>query len=811
MDTDREEKIASLREQIDKATEFKKSRLDDLPDICQSTRMAKMRDLMELQINKTYDDEVRLLMESLSGMNAASAKTGKRKWTNNTEDEKSNSVSIKNDKADEKRAVIRCDGCNVAKYFDSYINNDDIPKSWYCPSCAHVSEDNPLKDELWSNSVSSENDEDWTCPFFSAAAEDNGTRLLESDNGLANRESVVGKGTGDKATSQREKLIQEVNGLERDSLHESVDYESNTPKNEEDDASNVNFSTDGKLGQHDKEEPSSAPGDQSSSLGGIKSFKSIDFGLIGAGHNVELSDYGNVDGDSNSSSDESAEQSSDEDMSELDDEETNHYKTSFKQSKLFMSMQGFKSSAVLHPPADPRNSRAVKTDEDVASLGYGGTTYHRGCVYEYQQQSRGGKVVESAVGIISFIGEDKAKCVQVAKFCDTFLGVVAKGVENKDLLNFELSDFPKYVQVINKPMRYLTLHLSHFCGLVQEQQTIPDMIYEAQSDEDHWETFALYLSNGNEGETIQRRGLRTFDEPPTIAEYFAGAGGSHAAYTAKGFQTLRLVEKDDVAVQSLKANNSQDEEKIYHGCVEDSLNQRDEHTPSPTLSHWSSPCCGFSTLNCLGGVNDKANNDLSLLFVKMLQVDKSAVACFENVMGMWRRKHIHYLLNIIAGALKEGYQIRCGKINTSGYGDPQSRNRLFLLASRNGVPLPLFPAPQYGEGLLPVVTVGHVLKKNGAEHSHNTVIDTLPGQETRLSPLKPAPTITAQSRQPLHPFEARRINDQDMLALFSQRSSFELKGNKRERRRQVGNMIPFKTMSAIAEEIWRVLEFHYEE
>ena len=509
--------------------------------------------------------------------------------------------------------------------------------------------------------------------------------------------------------------------------------------------------------------------------------------------------------DDHSSSDESSDISdhfTDENLYGLDEDEIKHYKTTLKHSKLFMSMQGFKSSVHLPTPAK-HTEAAVTLSNDFTSLEHNGKTYYKGSVYDYCQETRGSNIV--LVGIISFVDKDFAKCVEIAPFEDTFLGVVTKETQNKDLLDFKLADFPEYVQVVIKCECYLTLPLSCYREKSQELKSIPQMVYEPQTDEDHWEAFAYYYSDGNVGDTINRCGRRF--SAPTLIEYFAGAGGSHQAYKAKGFKTHQLVEKDDTAIKSLEANNTQDRDKIFHGFVENAIDIQVEGYSD--VCHFSSPCCGFSLANRNGSEKDKANNDLSLLFVKMLQSKKPKVGCFENVMGMWRRKNVHYLLNIIAGTLNAGYQVRCSKLNTSHYGDPQSRSRLFLLASKNVMLLPNIPPRRCG---LLLVTVGHVLRKAGGERTNNFhAADSLSGQQNRLDPSKPAPTIIAQGRKPLHPFEDRRINEDDMLMLMSlSPKDFVLKGSKKEKRRQVGNMIPFKTMCAIAEEMISVLEFEYD-
>ena len=60
--------------------------------------------------------------------------------------------------------------------------------------------------------------------------------------------------------------------------------------------------------------------------------------------------------------------------------------------------------------------------------------------------------------------------------------------------------------------------------------------------------------------------------------------------------------------------------------------------------HFSPPCKGFSTANRNETIsdNDRVNNDLSLLIIDVIRKTSCATAVFENVLGMWRRKNVHY-------------------------------------------------------------------------------------------------------------------------------------------------------------------------
>jgi len=490
------------------------------------------------------------------------------------------------------------------------------------------------------------------------------------------------------------------------------------------------------------------------------------------------------------------------DSFELDTDDVEHYRTVFRKNRLFMSTQGFKSNPSIGISCE--HEAVVTTPEEVHSVEFEAKTYHRGAVYEYCYVQN--EIRNVLVGIVGFDGKDSAMCVEIVPFKSTFLGVMYEEINDKSLLEFDISvDFPGYVQVMAKPSCYLALPLANFGSRFEDVQTLPKWVYEPQCDEDSWEAFAYYMIDGNNSNTIKRCGRRYSKR--TIIECFAGAGGSHEAYKKAGFRPVQLVEKDDCAFEALCLNNEGDVDKIFHGCVYDAINEQVEQNPD--VLHFSPPCCGFSQANRYGGKNDKSNSDLSLEFANWLQKKRPKLGCFENVMGMWRRKHVHYLVNVIAGVLKAGYQVRCRKVNTADYGDPQTRSRLFLLVSQNGLPLPKFPSKQYGKGLSPVVTVGHVLRTDGIGTNAN--LGASSEKVKRLDPSKPAPTIIAQGMQPLHPFEDRKLNAGDMLKLFSlSPESFILKGSDRKQRKQVGNMIPFKTMSAIASEMMEMLEFEYE-
>jgi DNA (cytosine-5)-methyltransferase 1 len=240
--------------------------------------------------------------------------------------------------------------------------------------------------------------------------------------------------------------------------------------------------------------------------------------------------------------------------------------------------------------------------------------------------------------------------------------------------------------------------------------------------------------------------------------------------------------------------------------------------------HTSPPCQGFSGANRNGGQNDRANNDLSLTFVDGVKLLQPPTASFENVMGMWRRKHVHYLKYIVAGLMKLGYQVRCCPLKACDYGDPQKRERLFIFASRGSIPLPRTPTKTHGEerGLLPYVTVKDTLVTyQHLSDAEKAQIPNMSGRSTslkvgqhglvQLDPDGLAPAVRAKSVPPIHYDGARCINVREAAALQSFPSNYVFCGKLQEQYQQVGNAVPVELASAIARSIRQSAMFYYDE
>lgn len=105
------------------------------------------------------------------------------------------------------------------------------------------------------------------------------------------------------------------------------------------------------------------------------------------------------------------------------------------------------------------------------------------------------------------------------------------------------------------------------------------------------------------------------------------------------------------------------------------------------------PCQGFSMIG--KRVLDDPRNALVRDFVRIVSQLEADYFVFENVKGLTVGRHRKFLHELMEAFALVGYHVvKDWKVlNAASYGVPQSRERLFLLGARKGLPLPSYPAP----------------------------------------------------------------------------------------------------------------------
>lgn len=105
------------------------------------------------------------------------------------------------------------------------------------------------------------------------------------------------------------------------------------------------------------------------------------------------------------------------------------------------------------------------------------------------------------------------------------------------------------------------------------------------------------------------------------------------------------------------------------------------------------PCQGFSMIG--KRALDDPRNQLVFHFVRLVQELGPKLCVFENVKGLTLGRHAAFLDELIGALGAAGYTVGLPYqvLNAADFGVPQDRRRLFLVAARDGITLPNYPAP----------------------------------------------------------------------------------------------------------------------
>jgi DNA (cytosine-5)-methyltransferase 1 len=238
-----------------------------------------------------------------------------------------------------------------------------------------------------------------------------------------------------------------------------------------------------------------------------------------------------------------------------------------------------------------------------------------------------------------------------------------------------------------------------------------------------------------------------------------------------------------------------------------------------------------------------ARRDLVGEFWRLVAETRADAFVFENVPSILHPRNRHYIEGLLGAAESAGYHCVLYRANALEYGVPQKRQRVFLLGSKRGRPVP--PSPTHSDGhsrhggLQAPVTAGEALRRvspiadfepeeivtgRWAEHLR----DIPPGwnykfhtawashsapsfvAETRfwnfllkLSPDLPSWTLAANPGPWVGPFhwDSRRLRTAELAALQTFPEGYEFAGNRRERVRQIGNAVPPVLAAQVVESV----------
>jgi len=313
---------------------------------------------------------------------------------------------------------------------------------------------------------------------------------------------------------------------------------------------------------------------------------------------------------------------------------------------------------------------------------------------------------------------------------------------------------------------------------------------------------------------------------PATLDLFAGVGGMSLGLKNAGFDVKWIVENNELAAATYKANTTNPDVEIYTASVRSFLKQCIEGNPGcpkvgdPEHIHGSPPCNGFSRANRNGGKNDAENNYQTLLFIEAIRHFRPSTVTMENVPTLISI-HKTYLQWVASELLMMSYQVRVAILDSRHYGDPQKRKRLILWAARNDCILPSLPAPTHGPELLPFKTAKDaleiiekfppakpnrmsVVRLHGKNiYNHITQPSKLENSDAdhMLSEDEPSRTIIGSGSRSLHYNGKRVLSVREVACLQSFPLTFRFFGPVSAQYRQVGNAVPICLATAVAKSV----------
>lgn len=183
---------------------------------------------------------------------------------------------------------------------------------------------------------------------------------------------------------------------------------------------------------------------------------------------------------------------------------------------------------------------------------------------------------------------------------------------------------------------------------------------------------------------------------PIAIDLFAGAGGLSLGFEQAGFDVAAAVEIDPIHAAAHKFNFPYCAviPKTVVGLTGDEIrNAAKIGNRNVDVVFGGPPCQGFSLIG--QRVLDDSRNALVREFVRIVGELDASYFVFENVKGLTLGKHRQFLEELIETFEAVGYEIRTPwkVLNASFFGVPQDRERLILLGSKTGLPLPGYPLP----------------------------------------------------------------------------------------------------------------------
>lgn len=344
---------------------------------------------------------------------------------------------------------------------------------------------------------------------------------------------------------------------------------------------------------------------------------------------------------------------------------------------------------------------------------------------------------------------------------------------------------------------------------------------------------------------------------PKLVSLYSGAGGLDYGFEAAGFRTAAAVEMDHDCCETLRASRKAwtvFDRSIFDVSSAELLAAADARAGEIDLVIGGPPCQPFSKAGYWANGDSKRLEDprASTLgaYLRVVEDLRPRAFLLENVQGLaysGKDEGLQLLLDgleAINRRTKSAYKPTIQVLNAADYGVPQLRQRVFVIAARDGTPF-RFPAPTHAAGdtqrdtlfpLQPHRTAWDAIGDLPRDPNEDLEVrgkwaDLLPsipegdnylwhtdrgggrplfGWRRRywtfllkLAKARPSWTIQAQPGPAVGPFHwsNRRLSVRELCRIQTFPEDVEIRGGRTSAQRQVGNAVP----SLLAEVLGRAI------
>lgn len=177
--------------------------------------------------------------------------------------------------------------------------------------------------------------------------------------------------------------------------------------------------------------------------------------------------------------------------------------------------------------------------------------------------------------------------------------------------------------------------------------------------------------------------------------FYDERGFVNVIYSNDLFGAANKTYRNNIAKNADSIADSRDIRKVYH-------------FPNSDLMLGGFPCPGFSAAG--PRLLDDPRNFLYIHYIRALMDSKPAFFIAENVKGLMTMAKGQVLKQIKEDFSAAGYQVKVNLVNARDYGVPQSRERVFIIGTRNDIVEKYnfeysLPEPTNGENIAPYVTL----------------------------------------------------------------------------------------------------------